>query len=192
MPDQKDCKYLRKLSAYMDGEIPPAKVEGLKAHLDSCAGCAAALDRMRAAESGLRALPAAESPPFFAAKVAAAAAAMKRERTSLLRFLRLPAPAAVALSAFILLNLLTFAISAAALEAPQRRELARKTAASLLRPASLINPVAVARLCGECSAYMCGCMHEAGRENLCPCKGCRMDRAAENGDITTEVKDDVD
>ncbi|KAF0126876.1 MAG: hypothetical protein FD189_849 [Elusimicrobia bacterium] len=176
MPDQKNCGHLRNLSAYMDGELTPAGAGRLEEHLKGCPSCAAALDRMRTAESGLRALPAAEPPPFFAARVAAAAAALERERSSLLRFLRLPAPAAVALSAFILLNALTFALNAGALESVQRGELAKKTVAQMLRPSSIINPVAVARLCNECSAYLCGCMREAGKGHLCPCKSCAMEK----------------
>lgn len=181
MPPENCRKYFKNLSAYMDGELRPEEAEALVAHLTSCPACASALTGMRAADSRLKALAPAGPPPFFTARVAAAAAALKPERASLLRFLRLPAPAAVALSAFILLNVLTFAFNASALESSQRGELARKTVAHMLRPASIINPVAVARLCGECSAYMCGCMHEAGKKSLCPCKSCGMERAGEEG-----------
>jgi anti-sigma factor RsiW len=173
----------------MDGELPRKEADEIEAHLAGCASCAAALAGMRAAEAGLRSLPAPEPPPFFAAKVAAAAAAVREERFSLARFLRLPAPAAVALSAFILLNVLTFAFNASALESSQRGELAKKAVAGMLRPASMINPVAVARLCGECSAYLCGCMHEAGKGHLCPCKSCGMEKDAGSGDEIKEGHD---
>lgn len=187
MPPENCRKYVKTLSAYMDGEIRPDEAEELGVHLSSCPDCASALADMRAVESRLKARAPAEAPPFFTARVAAAAAALKPERTSLLRLLRLTVPAAAALSAFILLNVLTFAFNASALESSQRGELAKKAVSHMLRPASVINPVAVARLCGECSAYMCGCMHEAGKKSLCPCKSCDMERAGEeDGDDKNE------
>lgn len=182
MPPENCRKYEKHLSAYLDGELRPDKAEALGVHLASCPACASALADMRAAESRLKARTPAEAPPFFTARVAAAAAALKPERTSLMRLLRLTVPAAAALSAFILLNVLTFALNASALESSQRGELAKKAVSHMLRPASVINPVAVARLCGECSAYMCGCMHEEGKKSLCPCRSCAMDRADEEGD----------
>jgi len=189
-----DCGGIsRKLSAFLDGELEEKDGEALKAHLETCASCTEELRRFKAADAALSALPTAEPTPFFAARVVASARALNAYHGPFRRFLSFPVPAAAALTAFIVFNILTFAFNINALENAPRRELARKVVTQLARPASLINPVAVARLCGDCSKYMCQCMHEAGKKSLCPCKGCEMDKApAVNGaDTRMEEEDHV-
>lgn len=189
MPTDACISVSSKLSAYLDGELPAAGLAEVKSHLLSCPACRAELESLAAGDAGLRALPAAEPPPFFAARVAAAARAMNEYHGPFRRFLRFPVPAMAALTAFIIFNLFTFAFNINAMENGQRRELTRKVVAQLAKPASLINPVAVARLCGECSRYMCRCMHEAGKQNSCPCKDCGMKKAAAGGDTGMEDHD---
>jgi len=164
----------RKLSAYIDGELSVNDQAAIKAHLDDCAACAEELRRINAVNAGIKNLPAVTPSPYFAAKVTAAARALGGYHGPSRRFLRFPVPVMAALSAFILFNILTFAFNINAMENGPRRELARKVMAQFAKPASIINPVALARLCGECSKYMCLCMHEAGRKNQCPCKDCEM------------------
>ncbi|MDD5210180.1 MAG: zf-HC2 domain-containing protein [Elusimicrobiales bacterium] len=171
----------QKLSAYMDGELSPEDRAGLKAHLDKCPACSAELLSYSAVDSGMRLLPPVAPNPFFAAKVAAAARSHSGEIVSFRRFLRLPVPAMALMVSFILINLFTFAFNINAMENGPRRELARKVVAQLVRPASIINPVAIARLCGECNKYMCLCMHEAGKKSLCPCKDCEMEKMQQPG-----------
>ncbi|MBI4802435.1 MAG: zf-HC2 domain-containing protein [Elusimicrobia bacterium] len=178
-----DCNgVLRNLSAYLDGELDHKDRAAVKDHLAACPSCAGELRLMAAVDAGIKQLPAVEPTPFFAARVAAAERAMNRYGTSLRRFLRIPAPAMAIMVSFILVNLFTFAFNINAMENGPRRELARKVAAQLARPASLINPAALARLCGECSEYMCLCMHESGRKSLCPCKDCKMEKNIEHSE----------
>ena len=173
MPD--NCsEILRNLSAYTDGALDPKGRAAVKAHLDACASCAGELKLIAVVDRNIKLLPVIEPSPFFSAKVAAAARSMNQAGASLRRFLRVPVPAMALMVTFILINLFTFAFNINAMENGPRRELTRKVVAQLAKPASLINPVAVARLCGECSKYMCLCMHEAGKKNLCPCKDCEM------------------
>jgi anti-sigma factor RsiW len=168
------CNFSRKLSAYLDGELAASEWEAVKAHLAACEDCSEELLRLSSMDSALRTIPAIEPPSFFAAKVTAAAKAMNEYHGPFRNFLRVPVPAMALMVSFIIFNLFTFAFNINALENGPRREIARKVAAQLTKPASLINPVAVARLSGECSKYMCLCMHEAGRKNQCPCKDCEM------------------
>lgn len=175
-------KVNEKLSAFMDGELAPEERAAIKEHLSSCAACAEELRLFSAVDAGMKNLPATEPTPFFAAKVSAAARALGRYHGSFRRFLRLPVPAMALLVSFLLINIFTFAFNINAMENGQRRELARKVVSQLAKPASLINPVAVARLCGECSKYMCLCMHEAGKQSLCPCKDCEMGKAGKQAD----------
>jgi len=185
-------RIIRKLSAYIDGELGAKDREAVKAHLASCASCAEELRRLAAVDPGLKLLPGAAPSPFFAARVAAAARARQIYHGPFRRFLSFPVPAAAALTAFIIFNLFTFAFNINAMENGPRRELARKVVAQFARPASLINPVAVARLCGECSKYMCLCMHEAGKQSLCPCKDCEMKKSpAPDGGVKPEEENHV-
>ena len=165
-----------KLSAYMDGELKPEDRAAVEAHIASCALCAAELRRLSNVDVEIKQLSSIVPSPFFAAKVSAAARNMKVSRDSFRSFLRLPVPAMAVMVTFILINLFTFAFNINAMENGPRRELARKVVAQLAKPASMINPVALARLCGECNKYMCLCMHEAGKKSICPCKNCEMER----------------
>ena len=170
------AKIDKKLSAYLDAELAPEDRAAVAAHLAACAVCAGELRRLTAADAALKALPAIIPSPFFAAKVSAAARALNEYHGPFRRFLRVPVPAMAILVSFILVNIFTFTFNINAMENGPRRELARKVVAQFSRPASMLNPVALARLCGECSEYMCLCMHEAGKKSMCPCKDCEMDR----------------
>jgi len=169
-------KTQRALSAYMDGELDAAESGAVKDHLAVCEACACELRKAAEKDAELKRLPGAEPGPFFAARVMAAVRSMKEYRGPLWRFLRFPVPAMATLTAFIILNIFTFAFNINAMENGPRREITRKVVMQLAKPASIINPVALARLCGECSRYMCLCMHEAGKKNICPCKDCEMER----------------
>lgn len=172
---------LRNLSAYSDEALDPETRAAVEAHVAACASCAAELSLLSAVDRDVKQLPALEPSPFFSARVAAAARSANQAGASLRRFLRLPVPAMALMVTFILINLFTFAFNINAMENGPRRELARKMVAQLVKPASIINPVALARLCGECNKYMCLCMHEAGKTNLCPCKDCEMKKQAGQG-----------
>lgn len=180
------CKKIqRELSAYIDGELGAADSGAVKEHLAGCEACACELRAAAERDAELRRLPGAEPGPFFAARVMAAVRSLKEVPGPLRRFLRFPVPAMAALTAFILLNIFTFAFNIHAMESGPRREIARKVVMQLARPASIINPVALARLCGECSKYMCLCMHEAGKKSLCPCKDCEMEKESAAGGAGT-------
>ncbi len=180
MPD--NCSRTgRKLSAYLDGTLAPADRTTVEAHTGVCSSCSGELRTMAAVDMDIKRLPVIEPSPFFAARVAAAVRSANRSVTSLRRFLRLPVPAMALMIAFIFVNLFTFAFNINAMENGPRRELARKVISQLVRPASLINPVALARLCGECNKYMCLCMHEEGKQTICPCKDCQMKKRAGAG-----------
>lgn len=171
----------RDLSAYVDGALDPEARAAVEAHMAECSACALELKFLAEVDADIDRLPAIEPSPFFSARVMAAARAMSSNYGSLRRFLRLPVPAMAIMVSFIMINLFTFAFNINAMENNQRRELARKVVSQLAKPASLINPVAVARLCGECSKYMCLCMHEAGKQSLCPCKDCEMKKQPGQG-----------
>lgn len=166
-----------KLSAFHDGELTPADRIEIQKHLSICPACAEELRSLSEVDAVMEQLPAAEPAPFFAARVTAAARALNEYHGPFRRFLRLSVPATAVLVSFILINLFTFAFNINAMENGPRRELARKVVAQFARPASMINPVALARLCGECDKYMCLCMHEAGKKSICPCKNCEMEKA---------------
>ena len=181
MPD--NClEVSRKLSAYLDGALEPESRAAVEAHLPACNQCAGELRLMSELDTDMKRLPSVEPSPFFTARVMAAVRSMGRENISLRRFLRLPVPAMAIMVSFILINLFTFAFNINAMENGPRRELARKIASQLAKPASIINPLALARLCGECNKYMCLCMHESGKKSICPCKNCEMKKVADQAE----------
>lgn len=180
MPD-KCSEAGRDLSAYIDGALDQKARAAIETHIAECSACASELKFMSEVDADINRLPAIEPSPFFSARVIAVARSMNSNYNSLRRFLRLPVPAMAIMVCFIMVNLFTFAFNINAMENGQRRELARKVVSQLAKPASLINPVAVARLCGECSKYMCLCMHEAGKQSLCPCKDCEMKKQPGQG-----------
>ena len=153
MPD--NCSKMgQNLSAYMDGALDSKSRAEVEAHIAGCACCAGELKFMAAVDADLKRLPVIEPSPFFAARVSAAARTLNGSRGSLRRFLRLPVPAMALMVSFLLVNILTFAFNINAMENGPRRELTRKVVAQLAKPASLINPVAVARLCAKDGAAL--------------------------------------
>ena len=52
-----------KLSAFVDGELPPAETATVRSHAAGCAGCTAAIAELRALVANARALDAPEPPP---------------------------------------------------------------------------------------------------------------------------------
>lgn len=191
MPE--NCKESpRDLSAYLDGALAAEKRAAVEAHLTACAYCAAELKLLSETDARIKQLPAIEPPPFFAARVAAAARSANRYGASLRRYLRLPVPAMTIMVTVILLNIFTFAFNINAMENGTRRELAGKIVEQFTQPASLINPVALVRLCDECSKYMCRCTHKAGKQCACPCKNCELAREDAGKTCDTENMEEAD
>jgi hypothetical protein len=52
-----------RLSAFVDGELPPAEAAAVRAHASGCAACTAALADLRALVTNVRALDVPEPPP---------------------------------------------------------------------------------------------------------------------------------
>jgi predicted anti-sigma-YlaC factor YlaD len=61
----KEETILRKLSAYMDGEVSEDDRGRIDAHIDHCPECRKRLDQMKEDWERLSALPAKQAPPFF-------------------------------------------------------------------------------------------------------------------------------
>jgi anti-sigma factor RsiW len=60
------------LSAYLDGELPPAEQGAVLAHLRECAACRVELAELDVARTAVRALPLLEAPPLVAPEQVAA------------------------------------------------------------------------------------------------------------------------
>lgn len=58
-------RFRRRLSQYLDGELPPAERSLLEAHLQSCAACQQELTGLRATVQALQALPMEPTPRSF-------------------------------------------------------------------------------------------------------------------------------
>jgi anti-sigma factor RsiW len=54
------------LSAYVDGELIPLRIEAMQAHLASCQSCRAELEALRELKTGLATLPEMAAPRSFA------------------------------------------------------------------------------------------------------------------------------
>ena len=76
------------LVGLLDGALPPPALAAARAHVDGCAACRAALARLAAGATALRAGSRAPEPsPFFAARLAARIAALPPRRRGLRRLL---------------------------------------------------------------------------------------------------------
>src|SRR5881394_4014668 len=58
-----------RLSAFVDGDLPPGEAAALRAHAAGCAGCTAAIAELRALVANARALAAPEPPPTLWASI---------------------------------------------------------------------------------------------------------------------------
>jgi len=58
-----ECKYIRRISAYFDNEVPPDERRFLERHLGECHACAQELERLGALRSFLQAAKTPELPP---------------------------------------------------------------------------------------------------------------------------------
>ncbi len=164
----------RKLSAYLDGELPAREAQALKAHLTACASCSAALAAMRAAEADLTALTGTEPSPFFTARTVAAAKAQRPEAGAHRRFLSLPVPAMALMLGLMTAGLFSFVLNVRAMEPGQRSGLLTKVVSGMRVPDSLINPVALDSLCGKCATYLCECKKRCDMMPGKECPACGM------------------
>jgi anti-sigma factor RsiW len=65
----------KKLSAYLDGELPPEESAALEEHLARCAACREELSRLAFVSEALETLEGAEPDPYFAPRLKRLAAA---------------------------------------------------------------------------------------------------------------------
>ncbi len=72
-----------RLSAFFDGDLPPAEAAGVRAHVATCAACTATLADLRALVTNARALEVPEPPPTLWASIEGAVE--RRERFAWLK-----------------------------------------------------------------------------------------------------------
>lgn len=60
-----------RLEAFVDGELPPAEAEAVRAHVRHCAACLAELEALAGLNQGLRALGSERAPPALWSSIAA-------------------------------------------------------------------------------------------------------------------------
>ena len=172
-------KFRRRLSAHLDGELPAPEAEALQAHLASCPSCSAGLAALRALEADLKAMPGMEPSSFFAARAVAAAKAPRPEAGEYRRFLRLPVPVMALMLGLMSAGLFSFVLNVRAMDPAQRHGLLNRVVSGMRAPDSLINPVALGRLCGNCAAYLCDCKKRCDMTPGKQCPVCGMDEAKE-------------
>jgi anti-sigma factor RsiW len=68
------CVEEKKLSAYVDGELPEAEIAAIREHLAGCAVCREELSRLEFVSAALESLEGAEPDPYFAPRLKRAAA----------------------------------------------------------------------------------------------------------------------
>lgn len=114
------------LEAFLDGDLPAAEAERVRAHLERCPSCAAELDLAAAIQRELRALPQLDCPPEVMERVRRAG------RAEIVPLRRTPAWAALAAA------VLALTVGGAALvlqqfqQRPSPDEVARATAEARL------------------------------------------------------------
>jgi anti-sigma factor RsiW len=96
-----------RLSALLDGALTPIEAAEVRAHLETCAECAAELDDVRAARRAVRELPAVEPPATFLAELLAGDTVVPLGR----RTPRVPAVANIGVAVIAGLAILVFSSS---------------------------------------------------------------------------------
>jgi anti-sigma factor RsiW len=92
------CIDEKKLSAYLDGELPPEESAALEEHFARCAACRDELSRLEAVSEALETLDGAEPDPYFAPRLKRLAVAERSRGWARRAFVPAAAAAAAALS----------------------------------------------------------------------------------------------
>jgi anti-sigma factor RsiW len=92
------CIDEKKLSAYLDGELPPEESAALEEHLARCAACREELSRLAFVSEALETLEGAEPDPYFAPRLKRLAAAERGRGWARRAFVPAAAAAAAGLS----------------------------------------------------------------------------------------------
>ena len=92
------CIDEKKLSAYLDGELPPEESAALEEHLARCAACREELSRLAFVSEALETLDGAEPDPYFAPRLKRLAVAERGRGWARRAFVPAAAAAAAALS----------------------------------------------------------------------------------------------
>ncbi|MGA2265481.1 MAG: zf-HC2 domain-containing protein [Phycisphaerae bacterium] len=61
----RECEQISRVSAYHDGEMPPAERAEFRQHLSQCVSCAAELERLERLTALLSSLPPPATPPWM-------------------------------------------------------------------------------------------------------------------------------
>ena len=96
------CIEEKKLSAYLDGELPPEDSAALEEHLTRCAACREELSRLEFVSEALELLEGAEPDPYFAPRLKRLAAG--RRSGGWARRVLVPAAAAAAAALSLVLG----------------------------------------------------------------------------------------
>jgi anti-sigma factor RsiW len=97
-----DCLDKKKISAYLDGELPEDDRTAFRDHLDGCAACRAEAEELAAVTDALDVLGGLEPDPYFAARVKRIA--LTRKQNGLLKRAIVPAAATAAAALSLLLG----------------------------------------------------------------------------------------
>jgi anti-sigma factor RsiW len=147
-----------RLSAYLDGELPPAEAAELEAHLRECAACAQALDEMLAVDSSARALAVDAPEGYFDAFPGRVRARLRARRRWKLPVWTWAAAAALLLAVVTPMTMRETRAPQPAAEVAPATPLPPRPPATPLAPAPVFEPAAVPppappSLAGPAEAY---------------------------------------
>ena len=97
-----DCIDVKKVSAYLDGELPDDERARIEKHLKECPACRAEADELTAVSNALDVLEGLEPDPYFAAR--AKRLATERNQRGWFGRALVPAAATAVAAAFLLLG----------------------------------------------------------------------------------------
>jgi len=165
------CKKLkRKLSAYLDNELPNKEKQLIYEHLQKCEICQNELTSLLQQDKFLKQLQSIEPSINFDIKMwEKIRLQTANHEPRIIKLSWLPIPAMSFLIILIILNLSIFSFTLFAKGQEIRNRITYKIIKNLVIPSNLLTPISLLNFCQDCCEILCKCAQNQGVSSKCIC-----------------------